>query len=156
MLEVSSLCKSYQQKPVLQNLSLTVSPGEIVFLTGPSGSGKSTALRAIANLDGRDGGDITLEGLSAADIGFSQWRRDVMYVPQYRITHPGTPREFFVRVLKLESRSVPVDEIEPRAEGYVELCLSVGLERDNVVEQRWSELSGGELCPRIIMHKTSD
>ncbi len=41
---------SYTGVPVVDGLSLTVRPGEILVLTGPSGCGKSTVLRALAGL----------------------------------------------------------------------------------------------------------
>lgn len=46
----------------LQNINLTVAPGEFVCLLGPSGCGKSTLLRLIAGLDKPDSGTITLDG----------------------------------------------------------------------------------------------
>jgi NitT/TauT family transport system ATP-binding protein len=45
----------------LQNLSLTVDPGEIVALIGPNGSGKSTLLRVIAGLLPPDSGTVELD-----------------------------------------------------------------------------------------------
>jgi ABC-type Fe3+/spermidine/putrescine transport system ATPase subunit len=47
---------------VLNNLNLTVSPGEIIGISGPSGCGKSTLLRLIAGLDKPDQGEIYLNG----------------------------------------------------------------------------------------------
>lgn len=40
MLRLSGLCKRFEDLPVLLNLSLTLSRGEIVALIGPSGCGK--------------------------------------------------------------------------------------------------------------------
>lgn len=49
---------SYTGTPVIDGLSLTVRPGEILVLTGPSGCGKSTVLRALAGLLTPDGGRV--------------------------------------------------------------------------------------------------
>jgi putative ABC transport system ATP-binding protein len=46
----------------LQGVSLSVSTGEVVAVTGPSGSGKSTLLACLAGLDEPDGGMVTLGG----------------------------------------------------------------------------------------------
>jgi putative ABC transport system ATP-binding protein len=46
----------------LQGVSLTVTAGEIVAITGPSGSGKSTLLHCLAGLDEPDGGSVRIAG----------------------------------------------------------------------------------------------
>jgi len=47
---ITDLQISYQQKPVVKNINLTVRPGEILGLLGPSGSGKTTLIRAIMGM----------------------------------------------------------------------------------------------------------
>lgn len=64
----------------LKDVELTISPGEIVCLSGESGSGKSRLLRAIADLEVHQGqvrlGERDRESMAAHD-----WRRWVMLVP---------------------------------------------------------------------------
>lgn len=64
----------------LKDVDLTISPGEIVCLSGESGSGKSRLLRAIADLEVHQGqvrlGERARESMAAHD-----WRRWVMLVP---------------------------------------------------------------------------
>lgn len=57
---------SYTGAPVVDGLSLTVQPGEILVLTGPSGCGKSTVLRALAGLLRPDSGRVLADGQEVA------------------------------------------------------------------------------------------
>jgi NitT/TauT family transport system ATP-binding protein len=67
LLDVRGVCKSFRkpdgdQLVVLENVNLTLRPGEIVGLLGRSGSGKSTLLRVIAGLDDPSGGVVNYLG----------------------------------------------------------------------------------------------
>ncbi|OMB98555.1 nitrate ABC transporter ATP-binding protein [Mycobacterium sp. NS-7484] len=61
-LELDAITLSYTGAPVIENLSLTVKPGEILVLTGPSGCGKSTLLRALTGLLRPDAGRVLADG----------------------------------------------------------------------------------------------
>jgi ABC-type sugar transport system ATPase subunit len=61
-LECFSLFKSLGGKTVLNDLTVSVEPGEVVALVGASGSGKSTLLRSIAGLLMPDDGEIRIQG----------------------------------------------------------------------------------------------
>jgi putative ABC transport system ATP-binding protein len=83
VLSVRDLAKTYrsagEQVAVLRGVSLDISAGERVALTGESGSGKSTLLHLIAGLDRADGGKIMLDGAVVGDLsdaGRAALRRD--------------------------------------------------------------------------------
>ena len=59
MLEVHHIFKTYEGKPLLNDISFTVAEGETICLLGASGSGKSTLLRIIAGLEDSDSGSIS-------------------------------------------------------------------------------------------------
>src|SRR4051795_9233880 len=67
LLEVSGLRKSYGEKLVLDDVSLTVQPHEVICLIGASGSGKSTLLRCLNLLEDIDDGVIAFEGREISD-----------------------------------------------------------------------------------------
>ena len=67
LLDVQGVCKSFRKPDgdelvVLENVNLTLRPGEIVGLLGRSGSGKSTLLRSIAGLESPSGGVVNYLG----------------------------------------------------------------------------------------------
>ena len=61
-LEVRGVCKSFDGKPVLQDVSITLRQGELVCLLGVSGSGKTTLFNIISGLLLPDKGQILLNG----------------------------------------------------------------------------------------------
>jgi polar amino acid transport system ATP-binding protein len=60
-LEVQSLCKSFGDQLVLQNIDISLQKVHTLALIGPSGGGKSTLLRVIAGLERPDRGRVVLD-----------------------------------------------------------------------------------------------
>jgi cell division transport system ATP-binding protein len=60
MILFSDVSKSYENKPVLNSISLTVKKGELLFITGPSGAGKTTMLKLAYCAERPDNGRITV------------------------------------------------------------------------------------------------
>lgn len=62
MLRIKNISKTFNNKIILNDISLDVPPGKVAFLLGESGVGKSTLLRILNNLEAYDNGTITLDG----------------------------------------------------------------------------------------------
>ena len=61
------LVKTFAGRRVVDDVSLTVMPGQVTCLLGPSGCGKSTTLRIIAGVDMQDSGTIHVDGQLICD-----------------------------------------------------------------------------------------
>ncbi|WP_421159950.1 amino acid ABC transporter ATP-binding protein [Aeromonas dhakensis] len=62
LLELNAVSKQFGQHRVLDEVSLTVNPGEVIVILGPSGCGKSTLLRTLNGLEPIQEGDIRFDG----------------------------------------------------------------------------------------------
>lgn len=62
MIEIRNLQKSFNEKPVLRGVNLTIEPGERIVIMGRSGCGKSVLLKNIIGLIKPDDGEIFIDG----------------------------------------------------------------------------------------------
>ncbi|HZS41617.1 MAG TPA: ATP-binding cassette domain-containing protein [Polyangia bacterium] len=62
MIQFRGVMKSFDGKPVLKGIDLTVDKGEIMFIVGTSGVGKSVTIKHLVGLLRADGGQILLDG----------------------------------------------------------------------------------------------
>jgi polar amino acid transport system ATP-binding protein len=67
IIRIENVSKFFGPLKALNNVSLTVQPGEKVVIIGPSGSGKSTLLRTINRLEEIDRGHIIVDGMDITD-----------------------------------------------------------------------------------------
>ncbi|OCG41114.1 cell division ATP-binding protein FtsE [Gilliamella sp. Bif1-4] len=69
MIQFQRVSKVYSGgKPALQNISFTLLPGEMAFLTGHSGAGKSTLMRLICGLERANDGKVLLNGVDVSSL----------------------------------------------------------------------------------------
>ena len=69
MIECTNLTKSYKKKCVVDNLSFSVSNGEIFAFLGSNGAGKTTTIKMILGLVGIDSGEVIMA--ENTQIGYS-------------------------------------------------------------------------------------
>ena len=146
-LKVDDLRKAFaspngEKIEVLRGVSLSVSPGEIVAITGASGAGKSTLLHLLGGLEAADSGTIRLGGFSITEASASALSRfrgeQVAFVFQFHHLLPD--------LTALENVALPLmiarlDKSESLRRA-TEALSSIGLGAR--VEHRIGDLSGGE------------
>lgn len=158
LLTATGLRKCYGGRAVVDGVSLSVSPGEIVGLLGPNGAGKTTSFYMIAGLVPPDAGTVHFNGSDISRMPMHRRARlGLGYLPQEEsVFRKLTAFENLIAVLETRPGLSRKDRIE-RAENL--------LARFKITRVRNSEaiaLSGGEkrrlaiaraLCtePRLLM-----
>jgi len=126
-------------RPILQDLSFAVQPGEILVLLGRSGSGKTTALKLINRLLEFSTGQLRVEGRSTNDWNPIELRRHIGYAIQDVGLFPHyTVARNIALVPSIENW--PKQKTEARVE---ELLRLVGLHRE-IASHYPHQLSGGQ------------
>jgi spermidine/putrescine transport system ATP-binding protein len=136
MLEVHHIFKTYEGKPLLNDISFNVNTGETVCLLGASGSGKSTLLRIIAGLEEPDSGLISFSGQNLSST--PPHLRDFGFVFQDYALFPHLTVYDNV-AFGLRMRRLPQAEIAERVANSLEMVNLSGFE-----ERQVTDLSGGE------------
>ncbi len=130
-----------QDDPVLQGVSLTLKPGDVLGVIGPSGSGKSTLARVLVGVWPCRKGHVRIDG---ADLG--QWDRTVLgphigYLPQDVELFGGTVSENIARFGDID----PDQVIEAaRRAGVHEMVLRLPKGYDTPLGDGGAGLSGGQ------------
>ncbi len=114
ILSAESLRKRYKSRTVVQDVSLTVSSGEVVGLLGPNGAGKTTCFYMIVGLVAADAGRIHFDGQELTHLPIHRRARlGISYLPQENSVFRKLSVEENVRAV-LELQGLPGEEIEPR------------------------------------------
>ena len=134
--ETTALSVRVGAKPLVDGITLSISPGESVALVGPNGAGKSTLLRALAGEIAATSGTVTLKGQhlgrwTSRELALQR----AMLSQNVSVTFPFLVHEI-VRMGAGEQRGPAVDALVDRALAEVDLPDF----RDRVI----GTLSGGE------------
>lgn len=136
-IEVRALGKRYGDHVVLEDINLTVVPGEIFVIMGPSGSGKSVLLRQVAGLEQPTTGNVRIAGLDPSE---ESTRNKISLALVFQSGALFNSLSVFdnLALYPAEHRLFPPDEIRERVMRTLQM-LSLG----QAAGKFPSELSGG-------------
>ncbi|MFL8320797.1 ABC transporter ATP-binding protein [Clostridioides difficile] len=135
-LKINNVFKSYDQKRVLNNISLDIEEGEFLCLLGPSGCGKTTLLRIIAGLEDVNSGTIILQDKDITNLEPS--KRGFGIVFQSYALFPNMTAYNNI-AFPLKERKVSKEKIDNKVKEVLEI---VGL--TNEAHKYPKALSGGQ------------
>lgn len=140
MLNISHLTVSYPGRPpALEDVSVSVSPGERVALLGANGAGKSTLLLTLAGAILPEKGAVTLEGVTLAKETRTQFHQKAGMVfqnPEDQLFLPTVGEDV---AFGLRNLGLPEEAVTQRRDAVLERLGIAGL-RDRLTHH----LSGGE------------
>lgn len=127
---------------VLDDISFTCKPGEMLALVGPTGVGKTTITELISRFYEPDSGNIYIDGINIKDITIKSLRQNISYVMQDTFLFNGTIAENIsyakpdatIEEIKEAAKAANIDEeIEAMPDGY-----------NTETGERGVKLSGGQ------------
>ena len=150
MLKLQNITKTYQEKVIVNSVSLTVDSGEIVVIVGESGSGKTTLLNIISGNIKPDSGSLMLDN-QEVDLYFNRLIRDfptIKLVPQdYRLKPDYTVAENIDLALTKFTSEYRIKRVQE----LLELC---GI--TEIKHKKSREISGGEKQRTAIARAIAD
>lgn len=143
--DVENVTLSFGANKVLDNINVTIEPGEFFALLGPSGCGKSTLLRLIAGFNRAQSGRIRVAGEDITEV--PPWKRNVGMVFQSYALWPHMSVAQNV-AFGLEEKRLPRDAVRRGVAKALEL---VGL--SELAERKPGQISGGQQ-QRVALART--
>jgi len=91
-IEVKDISFKYPSQPenIIQNLSLSIKPGESIAITGKNGAGKSTLISLLSGFIQPTSGSIKIDDHNISDFNAEYLRSQIGIIPQYGVLFEGT------------------------------------------------------------------
>ncbi len=143
-LNIENLGFAYKDstETVLENISMTISPGEVVGVTGRVGCGKSTLVKLITRMEAPDKGDILINGKSINSIKPDELYKAVGVVAQDPFLFSKSVKDN----ISLGPGEMNYEEVVKSAEiaGVSEEIEALPDKYDQIIGERGLTLSGGQ------------
>ena len=127
---------------VLSDVSLHVTPGQVIGIVGPSGSGKSTLAKLVQRLYAPESGRVLIDGVDLAMVDTAWLRHQIGIVLQDNVLFNSSVREN----IALADPGAPIEQIIRAAtlSGAHDFILELPQGYDTMIGERGASLSGGQ------------
>mgnify|MGYP001106348101 CR=1 FL=1 len=88
MLEAKNLTKTYGNKVAVDQLNLTIEPGDIFCLLGANGAGKTTTINLFLNFIVPTEGEVAIKGINVVDKPL-ETKKHLAYIPENLMLYPN-------------------------------------------------------------------
>ena len=155
MLQIRTFTKKYGEKCAVDNLSLSIAPGEICAFIGHNGAGKTTTLKACVGLIDFDGGDILIDGMSIKERPL-ECKRILAYLPDNPDLYDFLTGEKFLNFIAdvygvgTEERRARIADLAERLSLTKDLSQPIG-SYSHGMKQKLAIISAWLHSPRLIL-----
>ena len=131
-----------KDRPILKDVSFTITPGQTVAVVGPTGAGKSTLSRILFRFYDIKSGSVKIDGQNLTDITQDSLRRAIGIVPQDTVLFNDTIG-YNIGYAKAEATQQEIYEAAKAAQIH-DFVMSLPKGYETMVGERGLKLSGGE------------
>ena len=128
--------------PVLHNINLSITAGQVVALVGPSGAGKSTLFSLLLRFNTAQKGNILLDGKNLSQVKARELRQQMALVPQRTTVFSGSIADA-IRFGRSASQSQLMEAA--RLANAHDFIMALPKGYDTQLEERGTNVSGGQL-----------
>lgn len=141
-LEFNDVSFSYGDTPVLQHVSFTAKPGDMIAFVGHTGAGKTTIINLISRFYEYDSGKILLDNIDIKDIKRTSLRSHMAFVLQDAFLFHGTIRDN-IRYGHLDATNNDIVEAAKKANAH-DFIRKLPNGYDTVLDSEGSSISQGQ------------
>ena len=136
IIRLANAKKSFDNKIIINDLTLDIYDGEFVTILGPSGCGKTTALRVLAGLETLDSGDVYLSGKCITHVPAEKRNTNTVFQGYALFPHMTV---FENIAFGLRMQKLPAAEIKTRVEDILQIVKLTDFR-----DRKPAQLSGGQ------------